>query len=752
MFRTIANKKSSSLLLSSSTMFSWNGLLLWILLIQLPSLNVFICCVDAFFILPQQWVSPTVHHLLNDQQLHWRQQSNRPKHSTIVLMGGQNSNNDRDMDADTNSDNDDGVTSSTCTTPPHTGALPKVIVFDLDNTLWTPELYQLRRRLQPQGQGRSRQQQQQQPKQKQRTPVAGKDVKLFRGAEQILKEIIPTYYNQKNGTASSTSHKKSDDEESSSLLPLPPLLAIASRTQSVDWAQDLVTQFGLRDSFVAIEIYPGSKIKHFTAIQQITGVQYNEMIFFDDARDGKFGNCIPVSSLGVLCVHCPQGLITTDIFTRALDIYTTKWDKTPSTIVEWDGQMTTTTTANGTSSSSAAAKSAAVTTATSPQSSLAELNQLLSSTSSTSSFLSISKGIINGLASDHLYEGVIKMVRTEKRFGFIRYRGPVKSRDVFFHFNNVVMIRSSSSSSSRRSSSSSSSHRQNDDGHDDSNIDNNNDFADVDADEDDDNDDNHNNKIDIQEGDGVVFQIQRDPWNPSKTMAVNVKVVSSVSSVSSSSGILSPPSLSSPDPSGASSTTTMVQFRCFSMNQPFAALLANGYKTLETRNGTMFTAYAEGTQMLLHVGKRTYPDGGKHVDIMKKQYHKTSNNNSSTISVRQYEGLGDDAVSRLKSLPPGFSRGDIVAIVELGKTYETSMTERCDPEFERRAVAYGTDSGRFVTEIVRATYLKRPVKRKGEGGVFKVHVDPSVIPDEYYLPTVVGSSAIDDAANDLFAG
>ncbi|KAL7540257.1 hypothetical protein ACHAXR_009978 [Thalassiosira sp. AJA248-18] len=50
---------------------------------------------------------------------------------------------------------------------------------------------------------------------------------------------------------------------------------------------------------------------------------------------------------------------------------------------------------------------------------------------------------------------------------------------------------------------------------------------------------------------------------------------------------------------------------------PSAALLSNGYKTLETRNGTMFTPYPEGTKMLLHVGQRIYPDGNRHIDVMK---------------------------------------------------------------------------------------------------------------------------------------
>ena len=32
------------------------------------------------------------------------------------------------------------------------------------------------------------------------------------------------------------------------------------------------------------------------------------MVLFDDARDGKHGNCVGAAALGVLAVHCPQGL------------------------------------------------------------------------------------------------------------------------------------------------------------------------------------------------------------------------------------------------------------------------------------------------------------------------------------------------------------------------------------------------------------------------------------------------------------
>ena len=157
--------------------------------------------------------------------------------------------------------------------------------------------------------------------------------------------------------------------------------------------------------------------------------------------------------------------------------------------------------------------------------------------------------------------------------------------------------------------------------------------------------------------------------------------------------------------------TTEVEFKCFTMNQPFAALLANGYKDLETRNGTMFTVHPPGTKLLLHVGRRTYPDEGKHVEVMKSG------------------GLDDSEIQELKSLPNGFGKGSIVAVMEIGETYETTTRQRSDPDFQRRTAAYGADSGRYVTEIRRIEYLKKPIKMPGQPGIFKVRVDPTVFPD-----------------------
>lgn len=112
------------------------------------------------------------------------------------------------------------ITDTTTTTT--TTVVPKLIVFDLDQTLWTPELYQLRQ-LQ-----RQRQQ-----------PIAHKDVTLFPAIEKILTQL-----QQQQHTSTQFAHTK---------------FAIAFRTNhQVAWAHNLLHQFGLESLFEYIEIFPGT--------------------------------------------------------------------------------------------------------------------------------------------------------------------------------------------------------------------------------------------------------------------------------------------------------------------------------------------------------------------------------------------------------------------------------------------------------------------------------------------------------------
>jgi magnesium-dependent phosphatase 1 len=436
-------------------------------------------------------------------------------------------------------------------------AAPKLIVFDLDNTLWTPELYFIRNL------------------ERGAKPVARKDIDLFPGAKEVLQMI-------RDGKFSNTQ------------------FALASRTTSVDWAHDLLHQFNIRDLFQYVEIYPGDKTEHFSKLQVASGISYRDMMFFDDARHGKYGNCLPVAEMGVLSVHCPNGLKTADLFHTALKRYE-EWNGSKGAVVEWDGSMTY-------------------------------------SNVCTSLSTSVTR-----------QQGHVHSVNYEKNFGFICYRDS-RAKDVYFQLSSLSPIYGK-----------------------------------------------------IRHGDDVSFTVQVDRKNK-KPIALDVVITSNEDTTSVSS-----------DDSASSFGSPVVTLPAFSMSMPFAALLTNGYKTLETRNSTMLVPYPQGTHMLLHVGQRSYPDGDRHVEIMKDH------------------GLSECEIDKLKVLPMGYERGSIVAICELGQTMEMTLQERSAPWIQRQVAAYGRDSGKMVTEIISVQYLKQPLLVGGQGGVFKVQIPTEILPDNWTL-------------------
>jgi magnesium-dependent phosphatase 1 len=350
--------------------------------------------------------------------------------------------------------------------------LPKLVVFDLDHTLWTPELYQLRHiptytSVNLPG------------------PVADDDIWLVDGAFEALHEI--------------TSHPLWKDTQ----------LGIASRTGQGQWAHDLLTQFKLLNGQSimsqipngAVQIFRGDKTKHFENLRQNTGISFDDMLFFDDARDGKYGNCEPVAKLGCLSAYCPRGL-TTEVFQHAVQ-----------------------------------------------------------------------------------------------------------------HFIECKKA-----------------------------------------------------NVDVGK-------------------------------------ILDPPTGSSAPPTSIKANTLPTKkMKAFSMNQPFAGLLAHGIKTIETRNGTMFKQIKEDEEMILHVGRRTYPDNGMHLDILRER------------------GLSNEEIQRVTNLPMGYERGECVAILTIGQTRLEEEEFRSQTHIEQNVVARGDIMGKHLTTVKSVKWLKRPYKIKGAPGIFDVEI------------------------------
>jgi magnesium-dependent phosphatase 1 len=96
-------------------------------------------------------------------------------------------------------------------------------------------------------------------------------------------------------------------------------MALASRTEQPPWARELIDLFGVARRFAHAEIYPSSKLRHFSALQLASGIEFADMLFFDD----EMRNIREVGDLGVTSVLVENG-ITRQMFDDSLRTYSAR--------------------------------------------------------------------------------------------------------------------------------------------------------------------------------------------------------------------------------------------------------------------------------------------------------------------------------------------------------------------------------------------------------------------------------------------
>lgn len=407
-------------------------------------------------------------------------------------------------------------------------------------TLWYPELYQIRQKA---------------------LPKVNQQIHLYPDALRILQAL----------------HQMED----------PPILALASRTNKVEWAHQLLDNFeiapnvAMRSLFAHVEIQPGSKKTHFATLRSATTHAYSEMLFYDD--DARM-NCVEISQLGVLCCHTPRGL-TAQHFDKSLRKYATL--KAGHDASHWMGYV---------------------------------LN-------------SENLGIVESQADvGQVLQGRVKFYSVQKKFGFVV--DETSGQEFFFHESKVPA------------------------------------------------------GMDIKAGDKVSFESNADSQGRPSAVILSGTGAASWSST----------------------TAATINLPCFTMSQPFAALLLNGVKTVESRNNPMFAQVQPGTRLLLHVGRRDWHDLESYRDILRQ------------------DGMTDQEMDRLGRLPRGFGKGCIAGMVTVGKTWKTTDAERRGRDLQKRVLAPFDGVGQYCTEINDAQWLSQPVTARGNPGVYQVDVPTSCLP------------------------
>ncbi|GMF26364.1 unnamed protein product [Phytophthora lilii] len=181
--------------------------------------------------------------------------------------------------------------------------IPRLVVFDLDFTLWYPEMYELWGA----------------PFKKNPTTGAVTDCKgeqvHFFGAVHTVLSILETDPQFRDTTEVAVASRTTEPKWAKTCMRLMDV-DIGSEGQSADGEEEDESEENEEESdedvvktslqsIVDYEaIYPRNKRVHFEQLKKDSGVPYEDMLFFDN----EYGNVADIKRLGVTCGYCPRGL------------------------------------------------------------------------------------------------------------------------------------------------------------------------------------------------------------------------------------------------------------------------------------------------------------------------------------------------------------------------------------------------------------------------------------------------------------
>jgi magnesium-dependent phosphatase 1 len=167
----------------------------------------------------------------------------------------------------------------------------KLVAFDLDGTIWNPEMYQ-----------------------------------LWGGGPPF--NVVPNTNDlvDRNGTKVKLlgiSAEVLHDLRHEPLLGCPKI-AWVSCCDEPAWAEECLTKFVTEPSRLplchiahASEIYDANKQAHFKSLRELyPDIEFSEMLFYDN----QMNNIHSVSKLGVKCVFCPMG-VTEEAWEEGLRLF-----------------------------------------------------------------------------------------------------------------------------------------------------------------------------------------------------------------------------------------------------------------------------------------------------------------------------------------------------------------------------------------------------------------------------------------------
>lgn len=149
---------------------------------------------------------------------------------------------------------------------------------------------------------------------------------------------------------------------------------------------------------------------------------------------------------------------------------------------------------------------------------------------------------------------------------------------------------------------------------------------------------------------------------------------------------------------------------CLSFRQPYAGLILNSMKTVETRWRPLLAELHHCT-LAIHVAYKDW-EGSDWKDIL-------------THTV----GMTPHQIQALVQEGERFGRGAIVGLVDVGDTWQ--CPSGADPEevkeLEKRAILRGLEQ-KYLTNLSNPRWLREPIPAKGHKDVWMVDIPDELIP------------------------
>ncbi|XP_043830269.1 protein EOLA1-like [Dromiciops gliroides] len=155
-----------------------------------------------------------------------------------------------------------------------------------------------------------------------------------------------------------------------------------------------------------------------------------------------------------------------------------------------------------------------------------------------------------------------------------------------------------------------------------------------------------------------------------------------------------------------------MKFGCLSFRQPYAGLVLNGVKTLETRWRPLL-ADQHGCTIAIHIAQKDWEDESWKYILVDRL------------------GMTSTQIQALMDEGEKFGRGVIAGLVDIGETLQCPRNLAPEKMVDLENNAVLTDlRQKYLTTLSNPRWLLKPVLAKGGKDIFQVKIPRELIPVE----------------------